>query len=381
MNSVKENTISKIKTHFSSLIAGNNKALAKYFLVFLLIICATLIAMYINTQITKKNKNNNYMKKNLEYVENYISNMNVNDAKYQHGLRDYYIMSSYNCCCNGDVENGYVTTDALKTVIRRGARVLDFEIYSVNNNTVIAASNSDNFFRKSTYNSIPFGEAMNIVENYAFSASTAPNFNDPLILHFRIKSTNEHVYNDIANVLSTSFQKNRLGGKYNFESGGENIGSENIKNFLGKVIIVVDSSNKMFKETKLDEIVNFASGTLFLQNLRDYDVRFTPSIDDLINSNKKNMAITLPDLKGSDENFDPAIHFKTGCQCVCMNFQNVDEYLIYYLEEFNNAGSAFILKPENLRYVPLIAKTPTPQDKKLSYAPKELKKPYFRHVL
>tara|TARA_Y100000782_G_scaffold3214_1_gene3650 strand:+ start:19700 stop:20785 length:1086 start_codon:yes stop_codon:yes gene_type:complete len=359
----------------------NNNILAKYFLVFLLIICVILIAIYINRQITKKNKNNKLMKKDLDYVENYVSNLNVNDAKYQHNLRDYYIMSSYNSCCNGNFENGYVTTDALKTVIKRGARVLDFEIYSVDGNTVIAASDTDNYYQKSTYNSLPFGEVMNIIENYAFSASTAPNFNDPLILHFRIKSTNDKVFEDMANVISSSFSQRRLSGKYNYESGGENIGAESIKNFLGKVIIVVDSSNKKYKETKLDELVNFSSGTLFLQSLRDYDVRYTPSSDDLINSNKKNMAITMPDIKGSDYNIDPSIHFKMGCQCVCMNFQSVDTYLIYYLEEFNSSGSAFILKPESLRYIPLIADNPKPQDKSLSYAPKELKKPYFRHVL
>lgn len=372
--------MNQIQQHITNLLQENT-TLAKYFLVFLLIICATLIAIYINTQITKKNKNNTLMKKDLDSVENYISNMNINDAQNQHNLRDYYVMSSYNCCCNDNFENGYVTTDALKTVIKRGARLLDFEIYSLDNKTVIAASDNDNFFQKTTYNSILFGDVISIIENYAFSASTAPNFNDPLILHFRIKSTKGHVFDDMANVLSTSFSQHRLPGKYNNESGGENIGAENIKNFIGKVIIVVDSSNKMYKDTKLDELINFTSGTMFLQSLRDYDVRFTPSSDDLINSNKKNMTITMPNLSGNDENMDPAPHFKMGCQFICMNFQNVDTFLIYYLEEFNSAGSAFILKPENLRYEPLIAKNPSPQDKELSYAPKELKKPYFRHVL
>ena len=380
MNSEKSNTLNKIHQHVSSILQNNN-ILAKYFLVFLLIICVIIIAIYINGQITKKKKNNNTMKTNLDIVENYVSNLNINDAKYQHNLRDYYIMSSYNSCCNGNFENGYVTTDALKTVIKRGTRLLDFEVYSVDGNTVIAASDTDNYYQKSTYNSLPFGDVMNIIENYAFSASTAPNFNDPLILHFRIKSTNDDVFNNMAQILSKSFSNHRLPGKYNYESAGENIGAESIKNFLGKVIFVVDASNKQFKDTKLNELVNFTSGTMFLQSLRDYDVRFTPSSDDLINSNKKNMALTMPDIKGTDYNMDPSIHFKMGCQCVCMNFQSIDTYLIYYLEEFNSAGSAFILKPESLRYVPLIADNPSPQDKSLSYAPKELKKPYFRHVL
>jgi hypothetical protein len=89
----------------------------------------------------------------------------------------------------------------------------------------------------------------------------------------------------------------------------------------------------------------------------------------------------MPDLKVDDANMDPAIHFKMGCQMICMNYQNVDSYLIYYLEAFNNQGSAFILKPASLRYIPIVAKTPTKQDPKLSYAPRQLKKPYFKHII
>lgn len=383
MNNIKNSVNSQMKNIHLKVIntLKNNKLLAGYFLMLVFIILIVFMIMYVNTQFTKKNTNNSNMEKDLDIVENLVTNMNTNDAQYQQKLRDYYIMSSYNSCCNGDFENGYVTTDALKQVIRRGARVLDFEVYSVDNDTVIAASPTNNFYQKGTYNSIPFGEAMNIVENYAFSGSTAPNFNDPLFLHFRIKSSNSHVFDDMAKVISTSFGNYRLPSKYNYESYGENIGSEPIQNFLGKVIIVVDSSNKMFKDSKLDEVVNFASGSMFLQNLRDHAVKYTPSASELINSNKKNMSITMCDLNVHDNNMDPGIHFKMGCQMVCMNFQNVDSHLIYYLEEFNSQGSAFILKPTSLRYVPLIANKPSKQDPKLSYAPKEVKKPYFRHVI
>ena len=384
MNKLTDTLLPSQLKHIHSTIMNvfkDNQILAGYFLLLVLVLLIVLLLIYVNTQITKNNTNNKMMKNDLSYIENYVTNINTNDAQYQHNLRDYYIMGSYNSCCNGNFENGYVSTDALKQVIRRGARVLDFEIYSVDNKTVIAASPSDNFYQKGTYNSIPFGRAMNIVDNYAFSASTAPNFNDPLILHFRIKTSKNHVFDDMAKVLSTSFSGHKLPSKYNNESNGENIGAEPLKNFLGKVIIVVDSSNKMYKDSKLNELVNFTSGSLFLQSLRDYDVRFTPSASELINSNKKNMSLTMPDLNKDDTNMDPAIHFKMGCQIICMNFQNVDSYLVYYLEEFNTQGSAFILKPSSLRYIPLMAKEPVKQDPKLSYAPKEIKKPYFKHTI
>lgn len=377
----------QMNTQMSSLrakmmdVIKNNKLLGDYLLLTFLIIAVVLIVLYINNQLTKKTRNTASMKEDLSIVENYISNMNGNDATYQHNLRDYYIMSSYNSCCNGEFENGFVSTDALIQVIKRGARVLDFEIYSVDNNTVVAASPSNNYYQKGTYNSIPFSSVIDVVDSYAFSASTAPNFNDPLFLHFRIKSNNSHVFDDMAKVISSSLANHKLPKKYNYESNGENIGAEPIRNFMSKVIIVVDRTNNMYKNSKLDELINLTSGSLFLQSLRDYDVRFTPSATELINANKKNMTISMPDLHASDTNMAPDIHQKMGCQMVCMNFQNVDSHLIYYLEEFNTNGSAFILKPEALRYIPIMAKTPSKQDPSLSYAPREVKKPYFRHVI
>ena len=64
---------------------------------------------------------------------------------------------------------------------------------------------------------------------------------------------------------------------------------------------------------------------------------------------------------------------------ICMNFQSVDNNLIFYLEQFNDAGSAFILKPSQLRYTPTKSKIPRKQNPELSYAPKLLEKPYFSH--
>jgi len=374
------NSLNNIKNRVAN-IMKNNVVLADYLLLIIIICVVIGLSLYINTQITKKKSNNKNMKNYLNYIENIISNTNPNDAQYQFDLRDYYIMSSYNSCCNGEFENSYVTTDALKQVIQRGCRVLDFEIYSLNNKPVIAASASENYYHKGTYNAIPFDRAMNVIDENAFASSTAPNFNDPLILHFRIKTFKIEMLDDMANILSKTFADKRLPNQYNYEYGGENLTAEPLKNFMGKVIIVVDASNKLYKTSKLDEIINITSDSIFIQQLRDYDVKFTPSVDELINSNKKNMAITMPDLKADNDNINPGLHFKMGCQMVCMNFQNVDSNLIYYLEEFNTNGSAFMLKPESLRYVKVYAENPTAQNPELSYAPKQLKKPYFNHII
>jgi hypothetical protein len=351
------------------------------FLLILIIILITSLVYYIYDQVSKNTTNNKIMKTDLSKINKNLHSMNPNDAIHNHKLRDYYIMSSYNSCCNGDFKNSYVSLDSLKEVIGRGARLLDFEVYSINKKTVISASSNNSFHIKGMYNSLDFSEVMNVVKNYAYSSSTSPTFKDPLFLHFRIKTNETHVCNDMAKVISEVFSNTRLSGKYNFESNGENIGAEPIHNFLGKTVVICDKSNPIFEGTQLDELTNFTSGSVFLQKLRNYDVLYNPNGNTLINNNKKNMSITMPDLMINDDNIDASIHIKYGCQFICMNFQSVDNNLIYYLEQFNSAQSAFILKPEELRYKQVYAKKPVAQNKKLSFEPRLIKKPYFSHKL
>ena len=48
-------------------------------------------------------------------------------------------MSSYNTCCGGDFLRDFVDMVPLNETIKRGARLLDFEIYSLDGEPVVAA--------------------------------------------------------------------------------------------------------------------------------------------------------------------------------------------------------------------------------------------------
>ena len=50
---------------------------------------------------------------------------------------------------------------------------------------------------------------------------------------------------------------------------------------------------------------------------------------------------------------------------VMMNYAYMDEHLKYYLKQFSNYGSSFILKPEHLRWKDIVIKAPTKQDRKV----------------
>lgn len=310
-----------------------------------------------------------------------IRTINPKNKQFSYNLRDYYIKTAYNCCASGTFKNDFVNSCALKNCIRQGVRCLDFEIYSVDNKPVIAVSSKDNFDVKESYNSVTFSSAMDIIRDYAFSGSTCPNPADPLILHFRVMSSNKPIYNDMANILYNILEGRLLGKKYSYENNGENLGLLSLKDLMGKVIIIIDKTNPMFQETDLDEYVNISSNSIFMRALRFHDVRYTPDMQELIEFNKKNMTICLPDVSEKTTNVSSALAMKYGCQMVAMSFQNYETNMQYYDDLFDNAGSAFILKPEYLRYIPVRISLPPPANPAYSYKERPIESDYYSFTI
>jgi hypothetical protein len=217
-----------------------------------------------------------------------IGNISANNDKFvDFKLRDYYIKTAYNCCSSGKYKNDFVNLCALRSCIRQGARCLDFEIYSVDNQPVIAASSNLDFNVKETYNTILFSRAMETVANYAFSGSNCPNPKDPLILHFRIMTSSTKIHDEIAKQLYDTLSNKLLGKKFSYENNGKNIGSYPLLKLREKVIIMVDKANPIFVSTLLNEYVNITSNSAFVRELRFSEVKFSHDTDDLKHYNKQ----------------------------------------------------------------------------------------------
>jgi hypothetical protein len=297
-----------------------------------------------------------------------ISTINPSNPIYQYKLRDYYIKTAYNCCSAGIFKNDFVNLCALKNCIKQGARCLDFEIYSVKNLPVIAISSNVDFNVKGSYNSIPFAEAMTVISTYGFSGNTSPNSDDPLILHFRIMSSNPAIQNQMATILFNTLEDRLLGKKFSYENDGVNLGGYRLSFLMGKVVIMVDKSNPLFTSTNLYEYVNIASNSVFLRSMRISDVKYSPDPSELTYYNKQQMTIVLPDTSASNTNYAPTLAKSYGCQMIGMSFQNFDQNLQYYTQMFDDSGSAFILKDEKLRYTPVYIEKPPEQHPNYSYA-------------
>jgi hypothetical protein len=283
-------------------------------------------------------------------------------------LRNFYIKTALNCCCLGEWKNNYVDTVALKSAIAQGYRCLDFEIYSEGNKPVVAASTKPSFYYKETYNSILFLDAMTTLSQNAFTK--APNGTDPLFINLRIKSNNTKIIPDIVAAIHDQFGDRLLGADYNYLYGGNNLGQTPISDLMSRVIIMADLSNPICtdKDLPLFQIINFGSNSPFLHQLQyEMGVKNTPDMDALIDYNKKNMSIVLPDAPFKENiNFNIASAF--GCQFIGMMIQLKDINLEIYNKAFNDNGSAFILKPPELCYQPIVLETPPPQNPALSLA-------------
>ena len=301
-----------------------------------------------------------------------------NSAQFNYTFKDYYIKSAYNCCSGGSYKNDYVDTCILKNLLKQGIRGLDFEIFSINDQPIVATSTSDSYYVKETFNYINFGDIMNIIRDYAFATSTAPNSLDPIIIHLRIKSTNQTMYKNFAKMLQ-SYDSILLSKDYDSEYYGQNFGNVEIQKLMGKVVIIVDRSNSSFLECpEFYKFINMTSNSVFMRALHYYDIKYSPDMNELIEFNKQNMTIGMPDKGSNPENPSSVVMRETGCQLLGMRYQTIDTNIEENDIFFDENGYAFVLKPEKLRYIPITIPLPPPQNPELSYATRTVQSDFYK---
>jgi hypothetical protein len=343
-------------------------------IIFIIILISFLVYFYYSGLRSRECKN---MKSIYGDLNGKIRSIDSSD-QFNYTFKDYYIKTAYNCCSGGNYKNDYVDTCNLKTLLKQGVRGLDFEIFSINDGPVVATSTSDSYYVKETFNYVNFVDVMNIIRDYAFSTSTAPNSRDPIIIHLRIKSTNQTMYQNFAKLLE-NYDSILLSKDYDSENNGKNFGNVPLKDLLGKVVIIVDRSNISFLECpEFYRFVNMTSNSVFMRALHYYDIKYTPDMNELIEFNKQNMTIGMPDKGSNPENPSSLVMREMGCQLLAMRYQKIDVNVEENDVFFDEKGYAFVLKPENLRYIPVTIPLPPPQNPELSYATKTVQSDFYK---
>ena len=309
-------------------------------------------------------------------------------------MRDFYIKTAYNCCASGDFKSDYVSMCALYNVITQGCRCLDFEIYCLNDSPVIAVSSIDQVGVKQSYNFLSVASVFAEINKYAFSGNTmpsilageklqrfCPNPTDPLFLHFRLKTNNVNVVNHLASIIAKTFESKLLPIQFMRESNGKNMTKTPIKDLVdnvnGKVVIMVEKNSNtggmpiLYQSANMWELTNITTNSVFIHEKRFTDIKNTNAPKDVVNYNRQNMTIVLPDLNENNANYIYVVPRLLGCQFIAMNFQNNDENLIAYNKFFDDRKSAFVPRPAELLFVPVHVDAPNPIDKALLFSTKK----------
>jgi|LauGreDrversion4_2_1035121.scaffolds.fasta_scaffold34524_1 hypothetical protein len=309
-------------------------------------------------------------------------------------MRDFYIKTAYNCCASGNFKSDYVSMCALYNVITQGCRCLDFEIYCLNDTPVVAVSSIDQVGVKQSYNFLNASDVLSEINKYAFSGNTmpsivtgeklqrfCPNPTDPLFLHFRLKTNNVNVVNQLASIIAQTFESKLLPIQFMRESNGKNMTKTPIKDLVdnvnGKVVIMVEKNSNtggmpiLYQSANMWELTNITTNSVFIHEKRFTDIKNTNAPKDVVNYNRQNMTIVLPDLNESNTNYIYVVPRLLGCQFIAMNFQNNDENLIAYNKFFDDSKSAFVPRPAELLFVPVHVDAPKPIDKALLFSTKK----------
>jgi len=367
-------TIKKTMNSLSQLKTNLYEPLLISIITFIFVIIMLLI---IFSYIRLRGRNCNVMDSIYGNLNGKIRSID-NNEKFNYTFKDYYIKSAYNCCSGGNYKNDFVDLCIMKDLLKQGVRCLDFEIFSIDDQPVIATSTSDSFYIKETFNYIDFVNAMNVIRDYAFSTSTAPNSADPIIIHLRIKSTNQTMYQNFA-LLLENYNSILLGKEYDSEYQGQNFGNVELRNLMGKVVIIVEKNNSAVLECpEFYKFINMTSKSVFMRLYHYYEIRYPPSTEEMVNYNKQNMTIGIPD-KGTDpENPSAIVMRELGCQLLAMRYSELDVNIEENNMFFDNNGYAFVLKPIHLRYIPDTIPLPPPQNPELAFAERTVQSDFYK---
>jgi hypothetical protein len=330
--------------------------------------------IYKTSESTSQTQEINYVNDLYPSANGYIRPIDLDCSG---NLYDYYIKTAYNCCSGGKMKSDYVELDVLKAVLKTGVRCLDFEIFNIDNEPVVATSVSDSYYVKETFNFISFSEVMDLLNMYAFSSGNTPNPTDPLLLHLRFKSNSQTMFSNLAKLFK-NYPLIMLGKEYSYENEGKNIGATPLLELKGKIMVIIDKSNPAFLENEdLMEYVNLTSTSMFMRTYRYSKVKNVADLQELQEYNKKNLTIVLPDNEINPTNPNGILCREAGCQMVAMRYQYVDNYLEENALFFDDAGLAFVLKPDELRYHEVTIPPPTAQNPDWSYETTPITSDYY----
>lgn len=265
-------------------------------------------------------------------------------------IREFIIKSSYNSAINNE---NIAEKKQIMTVLERGCRLLDFEIYTRNDIEYVSYSEDPKYKSMDTENEgdkrLPLSEVFNTTIGYAFT-SPAPSPNDPLFISLRIKNNSAETYSRIATLIANAFKSRLYKGEVNSGTLLEKI--------MGKVVIILDrTSSPEYKNFmtcssstcyKLTEYVNIEAGTIGFPkytytNLETLPQKLVSPSKNGLRTNIKSFMIMTPTQIDQVKPPNPVDTIsKIFPQFLLYKFYNPGEELTEYENIFNENQTALV---------------------------------------
>jgi hypothetical protein len=308
-------------------------------------------------------------------------------------VADFFVSSSSNSSCVGNLKYDYLNLDVIRKVLMAGARFLDFTVMvndlSDHPTPVVSRGFKEGQWQTSL-NNLPFEEVCYTVKKFAFQSYYDKNQkltenNYPLFIYLDIKTDNLNALDDIGNIIEKMWG-NRLPGK-EYQYKFNDLAHVHICKLFGKIIIMTNNVLNL-EGSKLDNYIHYNKlKKLHYNELSSYNLKENAKVNgidvnesdnsiinpdridvtkltldpknigkDIITSPdyltkycKNNLVLIYPsapnDIQLTNHEFSLAMSY--GCQFVSMNFQAFDDHVTKYLDIFKT--SPFKLKNASLR--------------------------------
>ena len=268
-------------------------------------------------------------------------------------LGDYHILGSYNSCCIGNYVDDSLSLKQLYNIIKTGVRMVDFEIFTIKGETVVASSDNDSdFSRRGSKNTLPIRDCLETVKQ---ALRNAPNKEDPFFIQLRMKTGIKHSYDEVAKQIKT-FQHNLLPSLYssNAKYLPYDIENEFMSRLKNKIIIVVHDYSDILESTYLYEYTNIHVPTLSVKREHDLKHISKQQTTEIKRRNKMSFSTLLPQ-QLSINNADSSKAIELGFHGILLNFQKQDANFKKTMKMFVLDGNSrsFRKRKESNRNIPV----------------------------
>lgn len=288
----------------------------------------------------------------------------------QFRLCDYYLASSAYSLFPGSKVYDYISDSVIPLLVKAGPRLVELDVYADMNNKAVVGLKNQKLGTDYAYNTVSLEACCVSIVNNAFNSVACPVSSDPFILSLVFHTDKTDVINACAQILKETFSGYLLDSAYSYQR--KNLAVEPVCNLQKKIIVI---SGAETSGTLMEELVNMSWAKSNLRRLTYTQASQTHDSEELINNNRNNITMVVPDIGSDLVNVNPQILLTYGCQWNLMNYGSVDSAMEVYIGEFQE--NSLVLKPEALR--PLAVKKyaqPTMPDPAVSTQPIEWSSPF-----